>query len=129
MTVRDLHAGGVWLLVIAIFAALQTSISAQVVFFAGTGNHYEYVSGQMSWDAAVVEAETHSYMNVSGHLVTITSSEENEFLNVTFASGEPKFFAWINCPRKIKWAVISVDKRIRCNSAQEVHYFNYKRRL
>ena len=95
MKVRNLHVRGVWLLLIAIFVALTTSISAQVFFFAGTGNYYEYVSGQMSWDAAVVEAETHSHMSVSGHLVTITSSEENEFLNVTFASGLPEFFAWI----------------------------------
>ena len=95
MKVRKMYAVGILMLVIAVLAIQSTSVSAQPVFFESTGNYYEYVSGQMTWDAAVVEAETHSHLSVTGHLVTITSAEENEFLNVTFASGEAEFFAWI----------------------------------
>lgn len=34
-------------------------------------------------------------MEVSGHLATITSAEENEFINTTFNTGMSRQAAWI----------------------------------
>ncbi len=76
-------------------AAIAEVAAAEPVWFEGTGHYYEYVDGQTSWDGAVASAELLSHAGLPGHLVTITSEEENEFINVTFPSGESQFFAWI----------------------------------
>ena len=41
----------------------------------GNGNWYQYVTDGLTWDAAKTEAE-----NLGGHLATITSAEERQFL-------------------------------------------------
>jgi len=48
---------------------------------SGANSHwYEAVTNTMTWDEANTAAQTKTYNGVQGHLVTITSSEENEFV-------------------------------------------------
>jgi hypothetical protein len=49
----------------------------------GNGHYYEVISttnGPWNWQEAVDDAETRSFGGVFGHLVTITSQQENDFL-------------------------------------------------
>ncbi len=65
----------------------------------GNGHYYEFVYDSISWYAAKTNAEGMSHMGVSGHLVTITSSEENEWVwNHQIIGGDDRFRAagnWI----------------------------------
>ncbi len=55
------------------------------------GNYYDYVrTGAIDFDSAKAMAETMFYQGVQGHLATITSDEENDFISDTFDSK-----AWI----------------------------------
>ena len=48
----------------------------------GTYNGYEYVPTALPWADAKTAAEARSLAGVSGHLVTITSAAENEFVRI-----------------------------------------------
>ena len=48
----------------------------------GNGNWYEHVSIAMEWHAAKTFSENRSYLGLQGHLVTITSAAEGDFLLV-----------------------------------------------
>ena len=52
------------------------------VYSPATGHYYEarYASHDLDWASAKVEAESRSYLGVSGHLATITSQAEQDFL-------------------------------------------------
>jgi hypothetical protein len=66
------------------------------VHFAGTGNYYEYVQvTDISWSASKTAAAASTYLGVPGHLATITSAEENEFIATTIDTGLSNYFAWI----------------------------------
>lgn len=55
------------------------------------GNYYDYVkTGAIDFDTARTMAEGMYYLGVQGHLATITSDEENDFISNTFDSK-----AWI----------------------------------
>lgn len=57
---------------------LSSAIAQEVTF---EGNTYQFVEGEFSWDVASAACT-----NLDGHLVTVTSQEENNFL-VSLASG------------------------------------------
>ena len=69
------------LFAISIFAS---TVNAQAVLFEGTGNYYELVSENVTWEEAEALAGVRTLFGVQGHLVTLTSQEENEFLLDTF---------------------------------------------
>ena len=46
----------------------------------GNGHAYEFVDEHLIWTDAKAAAETRSYLGVQGHLVTLTSAAENEFV-------------------------------------------------
>ena len=56
----------------------------QPVYFSGTGHYYDVVTldnnKELSWDEAKTMAATLSYKGMRGHLATITSAGENEFI-------------------------------------------------
>jgi hypothetical protein len=55
------------------------------------GNYYDYIkTGAIDYDTARTMAEGMYYLGVQGHLATITSDEENDFISDTFDSK-----AWI----------------------------------
>lgn len=51
-----------------------------VVCDSSTGHCYEYVAGPLTWDAAKVAAEAMTHDGVSGHLATMTSQAETDFI-------------------------------------------------
>jgi FlgD Ig-like domain len=72
-----------------------SSSAAQPFLFEGNGNYYELIEVQTTWADAKASAAARSFLGIDGHLATITSGIENEFISSTFATGESQFFAWI----------------------------------
>jgi hypothetical protein len=60
----------------------------------GTGHYYERIDALgITWDAARAAAETRTWLGASGHLATIGSQEENDFITdqlLRTASGTPR---------------------------------------
>ncbi|HET6428249.1 MAG TPA: lectin-like protein [Phycisphaerae bacterium] len=83
--VNGLH-GRVWVLWLPVAVVLcpATGLS-QPVYFAGTGNYYEVISseGISGRDRAHYQA-----WKAGGHLVTITSAEENDFVTSLLTPGQ-----------------------------------------
>lgn len=63
----------------------------------GNGHWYERVDAVVTWDAANTTAQSMSYLGVQGHLVTLTSAEENAFVfsAVFSAAYTPGTYSWI----------------------------------
>ncbi len=76
-------------ILISLFAGLLlagSSTQAAVVQWSGNGHYYEIINKQINWYDAKTEAENMTYLGLQGHLATITSAEENQFLTNTFLS-------------------------------------------
>lgn len=58
--------------------------NAAPILFGDNGHYYEYVSTGRNWFNARDEAETRTFLGMSGYLATITSEAENDFLRDTF---------------------------------------------
>jgi hypothetical protein len=83
-----------WVLLLTCLGS-ATSATAAPTLYAGTGNYYELVlATDIGWFAARVEAAQLSHAGLPGHLVTITSEGENDFLYATFGTGATDAFAW-----------------------------------
>lgn len=67
-----------------IASLLASSVHAQQVFFDGTGNYYELVTTNATWEEAESFAAERMLFGIEGHLATLTSQEENTFLLDTF---------------------------------------------
>jgi hypothetical protein len=70
-------------LVVAL-TALTANASAAIITWSiedgGNGHAYEFVDQHLTWVEAKIAAEQRTHLGVSGHLVTITSAAENEFV-------------------------------------------------
>jgi len=73
------------LAVIAMVLGLSSKSEAVPVYFAGTGNYYDIVTGSFDWFDARVDAESQTYLGMAGHLATVTSLDEGEFIESNFA--------------------------------------------
>jgi hypothetical protein len=74
------HAANV-ILAISLLAAVAAPASADPVQWAGNGHWYEAVSGATyTWEQADLAARARTWMTVPGHLATITSQEEQDFV-------------------------------------------------
>ncbi len=62
------------------------TVSAAPVQWSGNGHWYEMILDSKLWSDAKADSEKHSYNGMTGHLVTITSSEENQFIVDQFAN-------------------------------------------
>jgi len=82
---------------IALVALLvaPVGVSASPVYFPGNGHSYELIPVQTTWAGARTAASLPMYGGVQGHLATITSAAENNFISATFATGQAQYFAWI----------------------------------
>lgn len=71
-----------------------SSASAAPILWSDNGHYYEFVSQSRTWSSALTRAEQLSFdpdgsggqSPLAGHLVTITSAQEQEFLNQHFGS-------------------------------------------
>lgn len=68
-------------------AAIASCVGLAVVeahanpqYYSGTGHYYEIVSDVVAWTSAYDAAASRTWMGSTGHLATITSAGENEFL-------------------------------------------------
>ena len=85
-----------WTSVVGLLGFLAASAAgAAPVEFSGNGHYYELIYQQGTWLAAKLDAESRTFNGIPGHLVTITSVSENDFLDQTFNNGLPAQFAWI----------------------------------
>ena len=80
----------------SILCVLTTNASATPLQWnSGSGankNWYELVSAQVTWTEANAAANAATYLGLRGHLVTITSAEENTFIGDLIATDE---LVWI----------------------------------
>lgn len=84
------------LLVVAlgVTAVFVEPAGAEIAQWPGNGHWYEFVVISVPWEDARFMAQSLQYQEDYGHLATITSADENDFLATTFASEEAEFFAW-----------------------------------
>jgi hypothetical protein len=66
--------------IIACVAGLGICSCSQAAIVGWGGHSYEKIDANINWDNAKAEAESSVYNGVNGHLVTITSADENLFL-------------------------------------------------
>lgn len=67
-------------LVVTFLAATQVTTTAAVVHNSANGNYYEALSVVNTWTVAHDLAASSLYLGIQGHLATITSQEENDFI-------------------------------------------------
>jgi len=60
--------------------ATACSLPRNVVCNVATGHCYEYVAGPLNWDDARAAAEAMTYNGMAGHLATMTSQAETDFI-------------------------------------------------
>lgn len=68
-----------------------SSVATNATRMPGTSNWYEYVQGNLTWNEALNAAAARTFNGIPGHLITITSSAENDFA-LAVTSEQP---AWI----------------------------------
>ena len=89
------------LAVLAVFLLCAQNVRGAIqwpVADGGNGHYYEFVYAHLLWPDAKVAAEAMTYLGVTGHLVTITSPEENNFVFQLDSISDPNVFttvAWI----------------------------------
>ena len=72
-------------LILVVGLSLPASLSqATPIQFADNGHYYEYISTPRNWFDARDDAASRVYLGLIGHLATITSEAENNFLRDTF---------------------------------------------
>jgi hypothetical protein len=83
----------------------------------GNGHYYEFVPTKTNWEAAETDAESRSFLGVSGHLATISNAAENHFVNTLVTDGSELFwlgltdkanpaardFVWVDAPGIVVW--------------------------
>ncbi len=73
--------------------AIASQSSAAPVQWAGNGHYYELIVETTSWTSAESAASSMTHAGLTGHLVTITSQEEQDFLSNTINTGSLK--SWL----------------------------------
>jgi hypothetical protein len=92
-------------LVVSLISLLVPTLNAAPVEWTiatgGNGHYYELVGNQLnypndvwSWQDAKVLAEARSYLGIQGHLATVTTATENQFILDTFFVTQ-RWITWI----------------------------------
>lgn len=81
------------LIVFAVLFLSTQQVKAVPIFNPTNWHHYDAVVTATDWLSAKAAAESMFYMGYRGHLTTITSQQENNFLSDTFGTYAPEF--WI----------------------------------
>ena len=79
-------------LILAIAGSMSTAAQAVPILWGGNGNTYEFLFADLTWTEAKAAAEASMLDGRAGHLVTITSAAENNFV-ANLVGGD--FRAWI----------------------------------
>lgn len=69
-------------MLISLTSVLVNCAAAAPIYYSGNGHFYDaiYVPGGITWEEANDKAQSSSYSGINGHLATITSQEENNFI-------------------------------------------------
>src|SRR5262249_45206706 len=59
------------------------------------GHYYDLILTNITWQDALADASSNSFLGLPGHLATITSSAESDFILANFATGSESSFAWL----------------------------------
>jgi len=92
MTVRSFVVASVFLIALVI---ASPSVRAAPIQWSGNGHWYDINPTPLYWQDARAAAESMTFANYSGNLVTITSAAENDWLFVTFGPLLSNPFHWI----------------------------------
>jgi hypothetical protein len=88
-----------YLVIFALAFLIPTSSLADtdVLFCSATGHYYQRIDVSHNWDVAKSEAESLVFRGASGHLATITSQEEQDFIatNVMPSAPWPEVRYWL----------------------------------
>ena len=76
-----------------------------VATYAGSTNVYRYVLDPLSFQDALTAATTYQWNGVTGHLVTVTSQMENDFIYNAFVA--PRFASGIQVEQATPWIALS----------------------
>jgi hypothetical protein len=68
---------------------------AAPVQWTGNHNYYDFIAESLTWHEAKTAAEGMTLMGILGHLATVTSQGENDFILSNFGTGVESQFAWI----------------------------------
>ncbi len=77
-------------ILMAILCCAATTVATPIQW-EDNGNYYEYIAFRGTWDDANADAGTHTYDGATGHLATLTTALENDFVWSIF----PKTRAWL----------------------------------
>jgi len=66
------------IIMFSLFICRSTALATPVQF--SNGHYYDAISGSYNWEDARVIAESLSYNGLTGHLATLTSQDENDFV-------------------------------------------------
>ncbi|MCK5114946.1 MAG: PEP-CTERM sorting domain-containing protein [Phycisphaerae bacterium] len=78
-----------------VIVASQLAIQAAPVYYSGNGSYYELLDSQTTWWDANTAASGLSYAGRPGHLATITSADENQFILDTFSPHQVPYGFWL----------------------------------
>jgi len=74
----------------------QPSQSPNIVLDPQSGHYYQLVTSAVSWDDARAAAEAITFQGMQGHLATITSQAENDFVSALIPATEiPGYAVWL----------------------------------
>jgi len=76
----------IWIMLLLVTFCCIVSVNATPVLNPANGHYYDIITGQhgITWIQANSAAQSLTYNGVHGHLVTITSQEEQDFINANF---------------------------------------------
>lgn len=84
-------------LVAVLFMALGDveKATAQPILFPDNGHYYDFVPDVVNWHQAKAAAELMTFLGVQGHLATVTSQAEHDFLLSTFPAASAHAGPWL----------------------------------
>lgn len=84
-----------WAVAVAFCAVILIAQTDAAVSCMSGGNCYEFVSQQVTWNEARIQASYQRDNNLYGHLVTIESSAENYFIGSLIPGSISNPHIWI----------------------------------
>src|SRR5690348_3891429 len=89
---RFLRTTSVLVLLAGMLPCLSRSAPIQ---WPANGHYYELVLTNITWPDALAAASSNTFAALIGHLATVTSSAENEFILTNFSTTNESSFVWL----------------------------------
>lgn len=80
---------------VVIIFVIMAEVEATPAYYSGNDSYYELIDSQVTWWEANAAATSLSFAGRSGHLATITSSAENQFILDTFSPHLVPYGLWL----------------------------------